>query len=118
LDKWLFLHEQGISFSRYIDSIINGDIFMYGYGILGKHLVNELEYGKIKIKGIIERDRSKVHIDVPVSEPDTARSKVDAVIVTAIYDYEEIKDLMKKLGAGEVYSLEDLIISCLRENGY
>ncbi len=118
LDKWLFLHEQGISFSRYIDSIINGDIFIYGYGILGKHLVNELEYGKIKIKGIIERDRSKVHIDVPVSEPDTARSKVDAVIVTAIYDYEEIKDLMKKLGAGEVYSLEDLIISCLRENGY
>lgn len=114
MDKWLLLMEQKKSLAKYIRDTVDGKIYVYGYGILGKHLVRELIDNEISVEGVIDRESSKVHLDIPVFFPDDKRESDDTVIVTVVFEYEAIADQLRKNGAGKVYSLEEMVLSCLR----
>lgn len=95
------------------DYLVNHRIYncaLYGYAELGKIVRRKLEDTDIEIKYIMDK---QVHED-PEGElefyyPQKDLMQTDAVIVTAVYYFVEIKEELRKLGFCNIYSLYDII---------
>lgn len=94
----LFLKNQGIN-----------TVIIYGYSELGKILRQEIEK-TIEIRYIFDKKiRYKSDGDILFCFPEKKEEKVDLVIVTAIYDFEIIKEELEALEYMNVVSLKDLV---------
>ena len=113
LNKWLELYENGISLSDFILEKYKGSIAIYGYGILGRHLYRELNDARVEVNYIIEQEKSKVHVEIPVySIKDDRVPVADNIIVTAVYYFDDIYDRLKGFGFKNIVSIKDLINEC------
>lgn len=99
LDIWMSLKEKGISLACYLRQYHYNKVAVYGIGILGRHLLYELEQEGIEIAYIIDRRETVYYPGVEIKSPESALEEVDAVIVTAA-DFDEIYvGLKAKLGS-------------------
>ena len=93
LNQWLTIRQEGGSLSEYFDKNDFVKIAVYGLGEMGSRLIDELKGTKTEIVyGIdknIENAFSGVQVysleNVPMDE------KVDVVVVTAVFAFDEIK---------------------------
>lgn len=108
IDKWMSLRDKGINLTDSLDRRIR-TIAIYGYGVLGKHFLEETKKTDLSVKYIIDRKRMVEKIDIPHFFPDNDLPFVDAVIVTAVYCYGEVYRLLKVKGVQNIISLEYLI---------
>lgn len=107
LDKWL-----SITYTQkdWMIALKNKKLAVYGYGLLGKHLIAELERYNIIPEFIIDRN-SNVGSQYSVYGIDEDWPDVQLIIVTAIYDYGNVfKLIKKKRPQTEVISLEHIIM--------
>lgn len=109
LDSWMKLKENDISLAEYFIGHQKCNIFVYGYGILAKHLLTELEDTEIKISGIVDMQGNKIKAEYPVFFPSKNLPKVDLIVVTTPFYYEEIVMQMGNLGIHNVISLTQII---------
>lgn len=80
---------------------------IYGMGILGERLAEELKEENIDIcYGI---DRRDIPAEFPIYKIDDDLPEADVIIVTAVYEFEEIEEILKKKTDCPIYSLEDII---------
>lgn len=87
MDMWMSLKEHGINISDFFrDSDIN-NVGIYGYGIMGRHLIEELNKS-FKII-VIDKQRDKICCDYPVYLPEEC-PKVDVIIVASYFYMEQI----------------------------
>lgn len=109
LTKWLFEYERDIIGTFLLHKNINSCV-IYGYAELGKLFRKECEKHNTDIVYVIDQ---KVKKDPENEVPFFSlgqETKVDVpVIVTAIYDYENIKYNLKYRGYINIYSLADII---------
>lgn len=110
LDRWLSLKEEGISLTTCLEKRKIHTIAVYGMGMLGKHLSKELEHSSVKIKYGIDKKAVKIQLGYPILTIEEEMPEVDAVIVTVIYEFRKIADMLKKKGFDNVLSLEDIIL--------
>lgn len=109
LDKWMRLRENRCSVAEYLSVRNYGSVAIYGYGLLGKHLYKELIDSDINIKYLIDRQGEQLNINVKVYLPSEIMPKVDAVLVSAVYDYDEIYRLLRDKKIGKILSLETIL---------
>ena len=105
----------GRSFSAYLQSFGIRTVAVYGLGILGKHLINELRNnGDLEIKYTIDGDEdARANANVPVYKKEEIRGlDADVIIVTVIYAYESIKNELKKYTGTKIMSLEQVVREC------
>lgn len=109
LDKWLTVKEKGKCLDRYFQ--INGvsSVGIYGYGILGRHLVEELYDSDIVIKCIIDRQDLKINHNIKIIKPEERIPNLDMIVVTAYYFWNEIIELIGKKGNYQIVSLETIV---------
>lgn len=90
LDQWLLCKERNYKFTDFFSKNNIKSVAIYGMGKIGKHLKYELEKDGIKIDYVIDEVDSviydKAHYTLQDNLPLT-----DAVIVTPIYEFEEIR---------------------------
>lgn len=85
-------------------------IAIYGMGIFGIHLLNDLQDdNSINILYGIDRSVEKIDRDIKIYKPDDCLPQVDAVIVTAIFSFREIKEKLQKKMDCPIISLEEII---------
>lgn len=109
LDAWLSMQEAGVSIERYfIDHNIRS-VAIYGMGMLGKHLFNELLHSNVEIRYAIDKKIETVFKDIIVYAPQDTLPEVDVIVVTATYAFEEIKWRLMQQGHKKVISLETII---------
>ena len=77
-------------------------------GILGKHLLNELEQGDIQVEYIIDRRVKVYHGDYKVRKPEDYLPMVDAIIITALGDMEKIYNELKRKVSCKLFSIREL----------
>lgn len=95
LDRWMLLRENGIKIEfGFCRKKIN-TILIYGYGIIGKHLLRELADSGITVMGIIDQ-KNVFAPQIDSYTPDKELPKADAIIVTSFYYLEEIKNALKE----------------------
>lgn len=116
LDYWMVLLENNFSPAEYLKNNNYREIAIYGYGILGKHLYSQLSGTGIDIKYVIDRRKEqlteqnkRLHVNMDLYLPSEPLPQVDVVVVTAIYDYENVFYYLKKQGVKKIISLESIL---------
>lgn len=109
MDQWMTLKEKGISIT---DRMVNAGfkkVAIYGYGVLGRHFLQEILNSKVAAEYIIDMQKEKLHTDLKVYLPSDDLPEVDAVIVSAAYYYDEIYVNLRRKGISKVISLETIL---------
>lgn len=110
LDAWLYLKEEGILLEQYFINRNIRSIAVYGVGILGRHLLRELENGSVKAAFAIDRKADALHTGIKVYSPEDDFPEADMIVVTAAYAFSEIQAQLTERGYTNVVSLEEIIM--------
>lgn len=106
---WIRRKQKGESLVDYFHRAGYNKIAIYGMHYLGESLVTELEDSDIEIVCAIDKYAELRYTDLPLYTPDENIPEVDAVIVTAFFYFEEIKDALSSKMDCPIISIEDII---------
>ncbi len=109
MDIWMGLKEKKIFISDWLLQEGYTNIAVYGYGILGKHLCNELNKSNIKIVCIIDQMKDKIDADYEIYKISDDIPETDIIIVSAVWHYDEIYKKLLDKGINKVISLETIL---------
>lgn len=109
LNQWLMLKNEGKKLETYF--IENGfkTVAIYGMGEMGNRLYEELKESSIEVKYAIDKDADSVYSDLEVKNLDDDLEKVDAVVVTAVFAFDQIVEQIEGKVGGTILSLEDIV---------
>lgn len=108
-DRWLKIRQAGRTLAEYFNSNNYKTVAVYGMKELGERLVDELKDSDIKVCYAIDKNADQIYSDIDVITPDDDLKPVDVIVVTAIYYFEEIEDLLSEKVDYPVVSLEDIL---------
>jgi len=111
MDKWMSNLEEGKKITDYLSTFQIHKVGIYGYGVLGKHLVREMQ--GLSIVWVMDRSASGDDICDNVARPDVLNEQedVDMAIIATVSDVEEIETLLLRFVTGKIISVEELIDS-------
>ena len=111
LNHWLTLKGPGRSISQYLSERSYNRIAVYGWGELGKRLCEELKEAEIEVVCIIDRCAKPDGKTVSVDEFREEFYDISAVVVTAIYDFDNIYHVLRGRVSCPILSLEEVVWS-------
>lgn len=109
LDEWMALREKNINPADYLKKSSYKRIAMYGMGILGRHFLYDLEKAGVEVAYIIDRRVELKHPKLDIKGLEDDLENVDAVVVTAIADFDEIFDSLKGKVNCPIISIAEMI---------
>lgn len=113
--NWISIKQQGRLFSTYLEEKGIKEAAIYGMGDMGHLLYKELSNeGIIIIKYAIDRMAENISAPIAVVKAGGVYENVDAIIVTAVYDFIEIKETLETMVDFQILSLEDIIDSLIK----
>ena len=112
-------------FSIWIQNISNGlkiedylaekgilNIAIYGMSFVGERLYDELEEGKVKVRYCIDRNANNLYKDIDIVSPDeNLPDDIDAIIVTAFFYFDEIRETLSTKINVPIISIDDIVYS-------
>ena len=115
LDKWLYIEQNGKRITDYFLKNDYRNVAVYGYGILGKHLVDELIADGIGVSYIIDRNPQKKDLRFKFMSIDSNLPEVDLVVITPLYDIYSIYLKLKECLSNPIITIEEIIHNCCDE---
>lgn len=109
LNQWLQLKQNGKSLSEYFSNNKYNEIAVYGMGELGNRFIEELSNTKVQVRYAIDKKAASTYSDLKLIEPDDELEQVDAIVVTAIFAFEEVKELLSEKIDCPIISLEEIV---------
>ncbi len=109
-ERWVVNFSRGEDIIKFLKDNKFQSIAVYGYGTLGRALIEVVKNGGLCVDYIIEANNLKYNSSIGrFVAPESELSQVDAVIVTAINDYYEIAKRLKEKIKCPILSLEDIM---------
>ncbi len=108
-DLWMGLREKGINIFSFLERYGIKHIAVYGYGMLAKHLIPELEGTDVEIDYFIDRSRRKNAIKYEVKPVADNLPQVDAVIITVVDEFDSIYQMLKERMDCKFFSLYEIV---------
>lgn len=106
---WITAYQEGKKIENYLINNNIENIAIYGMGAMGITLYKEFEKSKIKVVYGIDRSIHQMNnIDLYLPEDDLPN--VDAIIVTAIMNYNDIERMLSKKVHCKVLSIADILL--------
>ena len=90
LDKWMMLRERGRCLSEWFHKNGYKKIGIYGYGIMGRHLKEELSESGVEVLFLVDLEKERLVTDVPILLPNDEFPLNDVIVISAFYFYNEI----------------------------
>ena len=109
MDQWTKIKQEGKHLDTYFIKNNYKNIAIYGMGYVGIRLVKELKESQVKIVYGIDRNADNIYSDIKVITMDEELSKVDAMVVTVIEDFDEVCELLSEKVDCAVIAIEDII---------
>lgn len=111
LDLWMTAHERGNYIPEYLNDCQIKSVGIYGYGMLGKHLVHELRNKNFPIQWVMDRFSSGDEMYKRIVSPGKWENQkdVDLAVITTLADLEEIEMFLSKFVTGWIISIEELV---------
>lgn len=106
---WMGLKQKNKNIGEYMLKKGYHTISIYGMSFMGQILLNELNTCGLEVKYGIDQRAREQELEIPVYLPTDELEKVDAVIVTAVMNFYEIKGILTKKIDFEILSLEDIL---------
>lgn len=109
MNEWMKTKQEGKHIKEYFEKNGYKTVAVYGLSYVGERLLEELKGCDIKIGYAIDKNAASIYSDIDVYEPNDNFPKVDVIIVTAVYFFDEIyNDLVNKVNC-PVVSFEDVL---------
>ncbi|MBD5548883.1 MAG: hypothetical protein HDQ97_16115 [Lachnospiraceae bacterium] len=89
-------------------------VAIYGYGVIGKKLLDELIKEHIRVEYMVDKAETYQDNNIIVYRPEDDLPSVDIMIVTPIFAYSEIKQQFCKRNMN-IASLGEIIDTLLRD---
>lgn len=111
MDRWIKNKQNRKKISDYLKERGFQSVIIYGVGYIGKRLYDELIDEEFEIKYLVDKNkiRSTYFENREIKQIDEDMDSADAVIVTAIYYFDEIEDNLKQRFGCPILSFADLI---------
>lgn len=109
LNQWLILKQEGKSLCEYFVANNYKKIAIYGMGEMGNRLYDELKESGIEVAYAIDKMAESTYSELEVIDIEDDYKEVDAIIVTAIFAFDEIEQELTEKVNYPVISLEDVV---------
>lgn len=106
---WMRTKQEGKSLAEYLDKKGYKKVAVYGLSYVGERLLDELRDNGIEVEYAVDKKADPAYFDIEICRPEEELSEVDAIIVTAITFYDEIKTMLEDKLQCPILSLEDII---------
>lgn len=107
--SWIDIKSKGKNLAEYLEHENINTIAVYGMGDIGIRLCKELQGTDIEIKYVMDQGISMDTAFAPVIKLDEKLPRVDAIIVTPINAYSQIKDILSSKIDSRILSIEDIV---------
>lgn len=109
LNRWLSLKQEGKSIDKYfIDNKIK-KIAIYGMGEIGARLYYELKDSDIELSYAIDSNSLAAYSELEVYNLEDKLPDAELIVVTAIFDFDEIESKLSEITNIKIVSLEDIV---------
>lgn len=109
MTRWVKNQHADKSIDQYLQEQGIATIAIYGMNYVGKTLLEELTNSPIEVKYAIDNNKTLNDIGIPIVLAEDQLEPVDAVIVTAITYFADIKELLGSKVDSKIISLEEII---------
>ncbi len=109
MNQWVRVKQEGKNLSEYFKEETYKRIAIYGMSYAGETLINELKNTEIEVVYGIDKNADYIYSDMDVFYVDDDLEKVDAVVVTSISFFEEIKEQLSGKLDCPILSMEDIL---------
>lgn len=109
MNRWVKLKQDGKNLAEYFEREGYKKIAIYGMSYAGETLALELSGKDIEIAYGIDKNADVIYSDLNIMEPDDELEEVDAIIVTPITFFDEIKKKLSEKVNCPIISLEDVL---------
>lgn len=106
---WIAAKQRGKSVAEYLEHENMNTIAVYGMGDIGIRFCKELQGSKINIKYVMDQNMTLDTAFAPRIKLEYELPKVDAIIVTPIMAFPQIKDTLSAKTDCKIVSIEDII---------
>lgn len=113
MDRWLMLLESGKSIAGWLRAHGYAQVAIYGYGMLGKHLLRQLAADHLVPSYLIDQQPEKDNGSLPMMKLEDDLPATDLIIVTVQYDFQAIQRKLKEKVAAEIRPIDWLIDSVM-----
>lgn len=109
-DAWMMAKENSIGIDGYLSQKNISSIAIYGMDYRGIRLFHELKNTSIIIRYGVDRNPPTRIAGLDILHPDDMKNgRVDAVVVTAIFAFDEIKKDLESRGFTQIISLDEIL---------
>ena len=109
MKEWVLKQKENHSVEAYLSERGYHRVAIYGLGEVGKVLLHRLQQNDIIVRYGIDQNGDSVCSDIEVYRPDDDLKKVDAVIVTPISAYEDIKKVLEEKLPCPIISFREIL---------
>lgn len=109
MDKWICLLEEGKTIAQYLEKKNIKTIALYGVGMMGRHLIKQLEHSNIQIVYGIDVRGNDEQQKFPIYNKYPTGCDVDAIIITVTYETYPIYTTLEKEANCSIILLEEMI---------
>lgn len=111
MDRWMLLKETNNNPSDILGKMGYNNVAIYGMGKLGQHLLEDLKKTDVKVKYGIDKKVDSISLGLDILPVSSDLPYVDAVIITPVYDFDNIEKELKGKINFPLLSLEELLYS-------
>jgi hypothetical protein len=108
-DEWLKVRQDSKSLIQYFEKRDYKNIAIYGMSYLGESIVRELKDSDVNVLYGIDKNAENIYSTVEVMNLSDNLPKVDVVVVTAVFFFDEIAEELKNMMNCPIISLEAII---------
>lgn len=109
LNQWIAKRNEGKTLEKYFIDEGYENIAIYGMGEMGIRLYEELNNTSINIKYCIDKNSDEIFCEAEICSLEDELDKVDVIIVSPIYNFDEIETKISELVDYKIVSLEEVI---------
>lgn len=109
LKMWVQQKQNGRLTETFFERNNYHKIAIYGMNYLGERLLDDLQNSQIDVKYAIDRNADKIVSRLQVVLPDSELEEVDAIIVTAIGYFDEVKHVLSQRVRCPIVALDDVL---------
>lgn len=112
LEKWMVLREQGKNLQSVLLDRKFNNIIIYGLGKMANHLLYDLKDSGINIICAIDKAAINKYENFPAITNEEEIPEADCIIVTPVYQYDSIKNMLEMRTELPIISLKEIIDEC------
>lgn len=109
MSKWVSIKQEGKNLSSYFEKKGYRRIAIYGMNYVGKALVNELTDSGIDIVFCVDQNKVSASTKVKTNLMSDKWEEVDAIVVTPVTFYDEIKDKLTEKVDCDIVAIDDIL---------